>query len=118
MDAEDRVEDQIKEALDSGKLAPTRGVGEPIGDLDNDPAWWAKSLLRRERAAERFGDVMARRDSEISRAIGADDLREARAIIVSLNESIKQWNMSVDHERRLDPVSEIWLLTERASARR
>jgi hypothetical protein len=111
------VEEQIKEAVASGELTPTHGVGEPFGKLDNDPAWWAKALLRREQAADRYGDVKAARSERIGRAVEAKELSEARAILASLNRDLTAWNAKVGDEHKLDLIDEIWLLTERENAR-
>lgn len=107
----------IKDALSTGELTPTRGVGEPIPNLDRDPMWWVKSLLRRENAADGLGEIISHRDHEIDRAVKASDLSEARAILQSLNRDVIQWNEGVDEEHHLDPLDEIWLLTERQKSR-
>jgi hypothetical protein len=117
--ASDRlVEQQIKDALASGALSPTRGIGEPFPKLDNDPAWWAKALLRREQAADRMGDVRASRAERVVAAVAAEELAQARAIVASLNQDVAAWNANVDEEYHLELVDEIWLLTEREKARR
>jgi hypothetical protein len=35
-----------------------------------------------------------------------------------LNGAITEWNKEVEEEHRLDPLDEIWLLTERQNVRR
>lgn len=112
------VERQIKDALASGALSPMRGVGKPLGKLDNDPAWWAKALLRREQAADRIGNVRADRAERTSVAIKAVELTEARELIAILNDDLTAWNANVDDEYHVELVDEIWLLTQRESARR
>ena len=117
--ASDRlVEQQIKDALASGALIPTRGAGKPLGNLDNDPAWWAKALLRREQAADRIGDLQADRAGRTSVAIKAVELTEARELIAILNSDLAAWNANVDEEYHVKLVDEIWLLTQRENARR
>ena len=117
MDSEDHVEKLIKDALSSGELTPTRGLGKPIENLDQDPMWWARSVLRRERAADSLGRMIAQRNRQIERAISAADLSDARSILQSLNHDLAEWNEDVDEEHRLDLLDEIWLLTERENAR-
>lgn len=117
--ASDRlVEQQILDALASGGLRPTRGVGEPFEKLDNDPAWWAKALLRREQSANRIADVNADRNARIAKAIAAEGLADARTIVASLNRDLAAWNANMEEEHQLELVDEIWLLTQRESARR
>ncbi len=118
MDSEGHVEKRIVDALASGELSPTRGVGEPIPNLDRDPMWWVKSLLRREKAADGLGEVIAERDRQLDLAVRAGDLSDARLILQSLNGAITEWNKEVEEEHRLDPLDEIWLLTERQNVRR
>jgi hypothetical protein len=118
MDSEDHVEKLIKDALSSGELTPTRGLGKPIENLDQDPMWWARSVLRRERAADSLGRMIAQRNRQIERAISAADLSDARSILQSLNHDLADWNEDVDEEHRLDLLDEIRLLTERENARR
>ena len=42
----------IREAIERGELEPNEGFGEPIEDLDNDPNWWVKKFVKRERLRE------------------------------------------------------------------
>ena len=118
MDSVNPVEKQIEAALASGELTPTAGVGEPFNTLDNDPAWWPRSLLRREQAADHLIDVRANRDRRFALAVSADDFTEAREILASLNAEVDAWNDRVEEEYRLAPIGEIRLLNERENARR
>lgn len=117
MESHDAIEQRITDAVASGELTPTRGVGEPLPNLDNDPLWWAKSFLAREQAAERTESVKADISSRIEAAMHVDGLDEARKMLESINSEIALWNRSVDDEHRLEPYSEIWLLDQRAHAR-
>ena len=118
MDSDNPVEEQIQDAIASGELTPTRGVGQPFEKFDTDPAWWAKALLRREQAADLYGDVSAERHRRTAHAVNAENLTDARAILASLNTDLAAWNSGVEEEHRLDLLTEIWLLTERTNARR
>jgi hypothetical protein len=118
VDSVNPAEEQIEAALASGELTPTRGVGEPFNTLDNDPAWWPRSFLRREQAADQLIDIRANRDRRFAQAVHADDFSDAREILASLNAELVQWNDRVDEEHRLAPIGEITLLNERENARR
>jgi hypothetical protein len=118
MDCVNPVEEQIEAALASGELTPTRGVGEPFDRLDNDQAWWPRSFLRREQAADQLVDVRANRVRRFAQAVHAADFNEAREILASLNAELVAWNDRVDEEHRLAPIGEITLLNERENARR
>ncbi|MEN8041352.1 MAG: DnaJ family domain-containing protein [Actinomycetota bacterium] len=111
------MEQQIADAVASGELEPSRGMGQPIPKLDNDPLWWARSLLRREQAADRIGDVLTYRDQQLTQAVEATSLAEARQILAVLNDRLDTWNGEVDDEFRVALHDEIWLVTERADAR-
>lgn len=54
-------ERKISEAIERGELDPHEGVGEPIPDLDNDPNWWVKKWIKRERLKEALGRERAPR---------------------------------------------------------
>lgn len=118
VNSEGHIEKLIEDAISSGELTPTRGVGEPFKNLDRDPMWWVGSLLRRERAALGLGEISSYRDGQLDRAISADSLSEARNILASLNTCLAEWNETADDEHQLDIRDEIWLLTERENARR
>lgn len=46
------MERLIREKIDSGELEPREGIGEPIDELDDDPNWWVKKWIKRERLKE------------------------------------------------------------------
>lgn len=46
------IERLIGEKIESGELEPREGVGEPIDGLDDDPLWWVKRWIERERLDE------------------------------------------------------------------
>jgi hypothetical protein len=39
----------IAEAIERGELDPHEGLGDPILDLDDDPNWWVKKWVEREK---------------------------------------------------------------------
>jgi len=64
------VERLIREAIESGRLEPTEGVGRPIPELDSprDPLWWVRHWVERENlrgaAGSRSGEEAAGPDHE------------------------------------------------------
>ena len=57
-------EQLIGEAIERGELEPHEGVGEPIPNLDNDPNWWVKKWIERERLADALKRERAPRREE------------------------------------------------------
>ena len=114
MDHERYAEKLIEDALVSGELDPLEGVGRPLPYLDNDPDWWVKSFLHREKIPDRHAEVDATRQALLTRAIAADDLGEARRLLVEANRTALAWNEEAPEPYRFDEVSEVWLIGQRA----
>jgi DnaJ homologue, subfamily C, member 28, conserved domain len=90
------IEAQIREARERGAFDDLPGTGRPLASLTDadDPAWWAKQLLRREglsvlppalevrRDVERLREGLARIPSE----------RLVREAVNALNETIRRLN--------------------------
>ena len=108
--------DEIDEAVAAGELEPLTGTGKPIPNLTRDPDWWVRAFLDRERHAELLADIESYRTRAIAEAVETEHLVEARATIAELNDAIVRWNERAPDEFNLEPVSEIWLITERAKA--
>jgi hypothetical protein len=106
--------DRIEEALEAGDLEPTRGVGEPIANLSRDPDWWVKAFLEREQYADRMADMVEWRASTIAAAVTADQLGDAREMLTRMNTTIARWNGKAPPDLAMEPVTEIWLVTQRA----
>jgi hypothetical protein len=106
--------DKIDEAIASGDLEPLTGTGRPIPNLTRDPDWWVRAFLNRERHADQVAQITSHRTSTVAAAIAAEGLAEARELIANLNSVLDRWNNDAPEEFHLDPVSEIWLITERA----
>ena len=49
------AERMISEAVERGELEPHEGLGDPILDLDDDPNWWVKQWVERERLRDLSG---------------------------------------------------------------
>lgn len=43
------VERRIREAIERGEFDDLPGSGQPIPDLNDDPLWWVKKWVERER---------------------------------------------------------------------
>ena len=43
------IERKIREAMARGEFDDLPGAGEPIPDLNDDPMWWVKKWVERER---------------------------------------------------------------------
>jgi hypothetical protein len=56
------IDRKIREAIESGELEPHEGLGEPIEGLNNDPYWWVKRWVERERLTELERDRAPRRE--------------------------------------------------------
>lgn len=109
-----QVEKQIANAIASGKLAATEGVGKPIANLDADPLWWAKSLLKRQKTSDGFRDAQIEQESRLRIAIEAELLSDARRTLRDVNSFSAEWNAESGAELQLPIRSETWLLTQRA----
>jgi hypothetical protein len=112
----DNVTDRINKAIAAGDLEPLRGKGKPIPNLNRDPDWWVRALLDRERHAEQLTEIESYRSTCVASATAAGHLDEAREMIANLNAVLERWNNKAPEEFFMEPVSEIWLITERAKA--
>ena len=116
VDAQRYAIEKIDEAIAAGELDPLTGTGRPIPNLTRDPDWWARALLERERYADRLAEIESYRNYTVAQAVAAEHLVDARATIAELNGILERWNENAPPEFVVQPVSEIWLITERAEA--
>ncbi len=116
MDWERYARKQVDDAIEAGELEPTAGIGEPIHGLTHDPDWWIRAFLEREKMPDRRAEILEHRDGVIAEAVAAHDLDTARSLIAALNRVLRRWNDKAPEEFAIEPVSEIWLITERARA--
>lgn len=103
----------IDDAVARGEMEPSEGVGRPLR-LDDDPAWWVRSFLERERLPDRHAAAVAVRQEGIARAVRARGLDEARSILADVNGIVRAWNEEAPAAYRLDEATEVWLLGARA----
>jgi hypothetical protein len=111
-DAEPYIERVIREATERGELAPGSGLGEPIEGLDrDDPNWWARSWVERDRASQASAALSAAAVRGVAAALRADD-DTCRRTITDLNEEIRIHNRAVDETERL-PLLDVELIASR-----
>jgi hypothetical protein len=115
-DAQRYAIEKIDEAIAAGELQPLTGTGEPIPNLTRDPDWWLRAFLERERYAERLAEIESYRRGIVAESITTEHLADARERMANLNDVLERWNENAPPEFSLEPVSEIWLITERARA--
>ncbi|OYN93978.1 DnaJ family domain-containing protein [Enemella evansiae] len=88
------IDRQIREAIERGEFDDLPGAGKPIPNLgDRDEGWWIKAKLEREGLKPPLPETLQlrRERAEIQRTLA--DVRtedQARAIVVDLNERIKE----------------------------
>ncbi len=114
MEGEGYAERLISEALARGELVPEEGLGEPLGDLDDDPDWWVKAFLTREGLPDALTEIEQRRAAILADAISSPDLATARRRLAEANRVARRWNEGAPPRLRVEEVSEIWLLDRRA----
>ncbi len=114
MNPERYAQKRIDEAIAAGHLEPTVGIGEPMKNLRNDPDWWVRAFFVREELPQKREEFSSHIDESLQTAITTLELDHARSMLVSINREIGRWNDSVEASFRLEPISEIWLLDERA----
>jgi hypothetical protein len=114
MDTQRYAEGLIEAALARGELVPLEGRGEPLRELDRDPAWWVKAFLHREQLPERRTELSAIVDAGLASAVAAATLDEARAKLAAVNRTVRAWNAEAPIALRIEERSEIWLLAARA----
>lgn len=94
MQFESWIDRQIREAIERGEFDNLPGAGKPLPDLGSrDEDWWIKAKLEREGLRPPLPETLQlrRERAEIQRTLA--DVRteeQARAIVVDLNERIKE----------------------------
>jgi hypothetical protein len=74
------VERRIREAMAAGEFDHLPGAGKPIPDLglEDDPGWWVKKWVERERLRDQLREAGSRRDEAVIRARAERDAAAAR----------------------------------------
>ena len=58
------AERKIREAMDRGEFDDLPGSGQPLPDLNDDPMWWLKRWVTRERLEDAIREGRDRKPSE------------------------------------------------------
>lgn len=115
------VERQIRDAAARGAFDDLPGSGQPLpgkGRRD-EPGWWIRSFLERERSR----DQAAQRFEQLERAVGtlwtSTSERQVRARLASINEQISEINATLPGTQRreqfdADAVVSTWRQMTRA----
>jgi hypothetical protein len=103
----DRVERQIREAIDRGEFDALPGAGKPLDDIDRqyDPAWWARRWLERARREDAVAELRRRIRTEVPRLEVALDRDDAERRIAELNALIAEANEYLGEAERIPPIT-------------
>lgn len=108
------VERLIREATERGELTPTVGVGKPIQGLDrDDPDWWVRSWLHRDRATRASEELTREMIRSIALALRSDD-QTALHILAELNQQISEHNRGRAAEDQMPLVDVDAIIARRA----
>jgi hypothetical protein len=76
------VELQVQRAIERGEFDDLPGAGKPLGPLDDDPDWWLKRLIDREKITGVLPEALQLRkddralDTELDRLPGEKQVRD------------------------------------------
>jgi TnpA family transposase len=93
------IEEQIREAQESGAFDNLEGAGKPLTDLGSeyDPDWWVKKLTRREQISD-LPPALALR-AKVHKALqqlaSLRDENAVRRAVEALNAEIRKVNATV-----------------------
>jgi hypothetical protein len=90
------VDLQVQKAIERGEFDDLPGMGKPLPPLDNDPDWWLKKLIERERITGVLPEALQLRkdDAELD---GELDRHSSESIVRDLLET---FNKRVVNARR------------------
>jgi hypothetical protein len=90
------VELQVQKAIERGAFDDLPGSGKPLPPLDNDPDWWLKKLVERERITGVLPEALQLRkdDAELEREL---DRHGSEAVV---RELLETFNRRVVNARR------------------
>lgn len=87
----------------AGEFDHLPGAGKPIPDLggEDDPAWWAKRWIERERLRDLLRDAGARRHEAVIRARAERDAVAARRHLEAAEAEVADLNSRLPEGDRL-----------------
>jgi hypothetical protein len=87
----------------AGEFDHLPGAGKPIPDLggEDDPAWWAKKWIERERLRDLLRDAGVRRREAVIRARGERDAAAARRRLEAAEAEVAALNCRLPEGDRL-----------------
>ena len=95
------VEEQIRRAQAEGAFDDLPGHGKPLPDLSeaDDPLWWARKLVARERipVLPPALEIRLRVEQTLAGVQGLTRQEDVRARLETLNEAIRQLNSRARH---------------------
>jgi len=97
------VERRIREAMAAGEFDQLPGAGKPIPDLglDDDPGWWVKKWVERERVRDQLREAGSRRDEAVIRARAERDAAAARRRLEAAEAEVAAVNARLPEGDRL-----------------
>ena len=91
------VEQEVRAAIDRGEFDNLPGAGKPLGDLGdlNDPDWWVKRLIDREKITGVLPAALALRKENAE----LDDVLDREALPERVREILEDFNRRVKYAR-------------------
>ena len=83
------VDLQVQKAIDRGEFDDLPGAGKPLPPLDDDPNWWLKKLIERERITGVLPEALQLRkdDAELDAEL---DRQSSERVVRELLEAFNQ----------------------------
>ena len=85
------VDPQVQKAIERGEFDNLPGAGKPLPPLDNDPNWWLKKLIERERITGVLPEALQLRkdDAELDALLDQQSSeRVVREILETFNKRV------------------------------
>jgi hypothetical protein len=97
------VEGRIRAAMAAGEFEHLPGAGKPIPDLgvEDDPGWWVKRWIERERLRDLRWEAGARRREAVIRARAERDAAAARRRLEAVEADVAALNARLPDRDRL-----------------